>query len=127
MRALELELLPGRFAVARLEPDSVVPPWAAGDFVSVSKTPEELTVVCEEDRVPGKVRCERGWRAFRVRGTLDFGETGVLAALAAPLADAGVPVFAVSTYDTDYVLVRESDLEGAANALRAAGHHVAGR
>ena len=86
-----------------------------------------MTVVCAAARVPADARAERGWRALRVAGPLDFALTGVLAAVAVPLADAGVSIFAVSTFDTDYVLVRADRLEAAVAALRAAGHRVAER
>jgi hypothetical protein len=81
-------------------------------------------VVCAESAVPSGVRCERAWRALRVEGPLDFALTGVLASLAVPLAKAGVSIFATSTFDTDYVLVKEELLEQAVNALRLAGHEV---
>jgi hypothetical protein len=81
--------------------------------------------VCPAARVPDDVRAERGWRALAVAGPLDFALTGVLAALAGPLADAGVSIFAIATYDTDYVLVRADRLADAVGALRAAGHRVA--
>src|SRR5262249_12669617 len=97
--ALPLSLLPGRYAVWRLAPDTDFPAWAAGAFACVTRTEEELSVVCREEAVPEGVRRESGWRCLRVAGTLDFGAVGVLAALTAPLAAAGVSVFAVSTFD----------------------------
>lgn len=81
-------------------------------------------MVCAESAVPAGLRCERAWRALRVEGPLDFALTGVLASLALPLAEAGVSIFAISTFDTDYVLVQEENLERAVNALRLAGHEV---
>ena len=91
----------------------------------MTRTAEELSVVCREEVVPGGVRCERGWRCLRVAGTLDFSLVGVLALLLVPLAGAGVAVFCVSTFDTDYLLVRDADLARATEALGAAGHRVA--
>jgi hypothetical protein len=118
-----LLLLKGRFAVCRLERDAAVPPWAsAGVFSSITRTPEELSIVCAEEVVPEGLKCERGWRCLRVAGTLDFSVVGVLAALVVPAAEAGVSIFAVSTFDTDYLLVKEKDLSAALEALRAAGH-----
>jgi hypothetical protein len=93
--------------------------------VSVTRTDAELSVVCPEDAVPAPVRAERGWRCLRVRGPLGFGMTGVLASLAGPLASSGVSIFVVSTYDTDYLMVQERDLERAKDALARAGHAVA--
>jgi hypothetical protein len=95
-----------------------------GDFVSVTRTPTELSAVCAADAVPAGTVSEGPWRMFAVRGPLDFGLTGVMASLASPLADAAVSMFAISTYDTDYVLVRAGDVERAAQAFRNAGHRV---
>ncbi len=123
--SLTLSVLPDRFAVCRLAPDAERPAWAeAGAFSSVTRTPEELSVVCPEEAVPPGVRCERGRRALRVHGPLDFALTGILAALTAPLAEAGIPLFALSTFDTDYVLVHDDVLTRAVRALTEAGHTV---
>ena len=117
---LTLTLLPDRLAVCRLAPDAALPPWLAwdGGLISLTRTADELSIVCAEERVPGDVQAERGWRAFKVLGPLDFALTGILAGLAAPLAEAGISLFALSTYDTDYILVRAADLERALAALR---------
>ena len=123
--AVTLDVLPGRLAVCRLAPSASVAPWmGTGAVSSVTRTDAELSVVCDEAAVPAGVTAEAGWRALRVRGPLAFHLTGVLVALAAPLAEAGVPIFAVSTYDTDVVLVKEARLADAVAALRAAGHEV---
>ena len=124
-RALTLELVEGRYAVVRLGPGDAVPPWAqGGPFVSVTRTDAELSIVCPEEAVPAPASAERGWRCFRVRGFLGFGMTGILASLAAPLASSGVSIFVVSTYDTDYLMVQDRDLERARDALTRAGHTV---
>jgi len=124
---LTLDLLPDSFAVCQLAADAAVPEWAAGGpFVSVTRTADELSVVCREDVVPGDVRCEPGWRCLRLVGPIPFTAVGVRASLLAPLADAGVGIFAVSTFDTDYLLVKDRDLDQAVEALRAAKHTVAG-
>jgi hypothetical protein len=123
---LDLVVLPGTFAVARLEPGAAVPGWAAEGIVSsVTRTPDELSVVCADEAVPADVRAERGWRAIRVVGTIDFALTGILASILSPLGAAKVSIFAVSTYDTDCVLVHAYALAPALAALRAAGHRVA--
>ena len=125
-RALTLDLLDGRFAVCRLAPSAQVPGWALGGaFSSATRTEAELSLVCPEAGVPPDVLSERGWRCLRVRGPLGFGMTGVLAGLASPLASSGVSIFVVSTYDTDYLLVQERDLDRARDALSRAGHTVA--
>lgn len=116
---LTLTLLAGELAVARLDAGQGVPGWVdwTDPLVSVTRTPEELSVVCADSRVPEGVQAERGWRAFKVEGPLDFALTGILARLTAPLAEANIPVFAVSTYDTDYLLVRSADAGRAADTL----------
>jgi len=125
-RRLELLLLKDRFSVCRLTPGEKLPAWAlrAGDFASVTRTADELSVVCAEDVAPQGTQCETGWRVLKVEGPLDFALTGILLAVTKPLADAGVSVFVVSTYDTDYVMVKAQNVEKAVRALTAAGHHV---
>ena len=125
---LALLVLDETFAVSRLSGDAPIPTWAhAGPFYSVTRTAEELSIVSRQDVVPDGVRCERGWRCLRVEGTIPFSAVGVLASLATPLAEAGVSVFAVSTFDTDYLLVKENDLAAAADALQRQGHTVQSR
>jgi len=118
-----LTVLPDRFAVYRLPAGDPVPPWA-GAFVSVTRTADELSVVCAEGLAPAGTTCQPGWRIFQVEGPLDFSLTGIQAAIASPLAAAGVSIFALSTFDTDYVMVPEAGLAKAIDALRAAGHEV---
>lgn len=124
--SLTLTVLEPRFAVVRLPAGAGLPWWAVSSngFLSFTCTPSETSVVCEQERVPESVTAERDFRAFRVEGTLPFDAVGILASLASPLADAGVPVFVVSTFDTDYVLVRGTALGAAVSVLRGAGHSV---
>jgi hypothetical protein len=122
---LTLSLIPGAFAVCRLAPDDPVPAWAfQGMFYSVSRTPDELSVVCAQEYIPAGVLCHSGWRCLGVAGPLDFAMVGVLASLVRPLAQAGISVFALSTYDTDYLLVQDESLAAACQTLRRASHHV---
>lgn len=122
---MKLALLPGELAVARLGAKDPVPEWVAqGALSSVTRTGEELSVVCTAQAVPRDVEAARGWRALRVVGRLDFSTTGVIASLASPLAAAGLSIFALSTYDTDYLLVKGEALETAVAHLRQAGHEV---
>jgi uncharacterized protein len=122
---LTLALLEGRFAVCRLAPGDEVPAWVSGGtFTSVTRTRDELSVVCAESAVPQRIRREDGWRVFKIEGPLDFGLTGILASVTAPLAAAGVSIFALSTFDTDYVMVKEEGVKRAVEALAAAGHRV---
>jgi hypothetical protein len=123
----QLTLTPLRdlFAVCRLDKDAPVPPWASsGEFISITRTADELSVVCPQSVVPDSIKCEQGWRCLRVAGSMDFSMVGVVASLVTPLAEAGVSVFVVSTFDTDYFLVKEDDLARATAVLRAAGHGV---
>lgn len=123
--ALRLSVLEDRLAICRLEPDSEVPDWATeAGFFSVTRTPDELSIVCTEGNVPNEVQFETGWRALVVEGPLDFSLVGVLVSLLEPLAEAGISVFAVSTYDTDYVMVNEDHLDFAIAALRDNGHEI---
>jgi hypothetical protein len=122
---LTLSLLPETLGVCRLARDAEVPAWAwTGEPASVTRTRDELSIVCRADAVPRDVRAEGGWRCLKVDGPLDFALTGILAALTAPLAAAGISLFAVSTYDTDYLLVKAESLDRATEVLRGAGHRV---
>lgn len=122
---LQLRLLAPEFAVCRLDQHAAIPGWAtAGPFYAITRTGRELSIVCPAEQVPQEVHCQRGWRCLEVDGPLDFSLIGVLASLTAPLAQAGVSVFALSTYDTDYLLVQISNLDRAITALAAAGHMV---
>ena len=125
MNPLELDLAPGAYSICRWPPGTSLPAWVyEGAFVSVTRTPTEVSSVCAADAVPAGTVCEGPWRLFAVRGPLDFALTGVLASLAVPLAAAAISMFAVSTFDTDYMLVRAADVERAAAALKKAGHRV---
>lgn len=122
---LQLILLPINLAVCRLDPDSPIPAWAPSElFFSATRTGDELSVVCPAGSVPQDVLAVRDWRAFMIEGPLDFSLTGVLASLLVPLGSAGIPVFTLSTYDTDYVLVREPFVGRAIPVLEKAGHRV---
>lgn len=126
---LELTLLPYRYAIFRLpshEKASFVwpKPGAGVGFVSVTHTRDELSGVCEEASLPESVVAKRGRRLFQVKRPLNFSLTGILASLTSPLAEAGVSIFAISTYDTDYLLLAEQDLDLAIAALERAGHTI---
>jgi uncharacterized protein len=122
---VKLSLFPERFAVCRLHANDPVPQWPRGAFVSITRTPDELSIICDEAAVPDDVQAERGWRAFQVHGPIPFEVTGVAAGLTTALAANGISVFLVATYDTDWLLVKESTLERARAALRAAGYEIA--
>ncbi len=123
MQSLTLTILPQALVVCRLAPDAPLPDWlATGAFWSATRTQEELSLVIEERLVPPGGTAEYGWRCLKVQGPLDFSLTGVLAGLALPLAEAGISIFVVSTYDTDYLLVRKEQLERAIALLAAQGY-----
>ncbi len=123
--SLRLSVLDERLAVCRLEARAEIPRWATGaPFFCVTRTSDELSVVCPEERVPAGITCEPGWRAFRLEGAFDFGLVGVLASVATPLAESEVGILAIATYDTDYVLVQGSQLDLAIATLRERGHEV---
>ena len=121
---MNLRSLPGRFAVCKLAPDAEIPGGLdESTLFSITRTENELSIVCRDsDDLPGAV--EPGWCGLEVEGPLDFALVGVLASLTQPLAEAGVSIFALSTFDTDYLLVKETQLESALVALQAAGHRV---
>ncbi len=122
-----LRLLGQRLAVCRLDPEGDAPPAAGGSgFFAFLETPGERTLICSEERAPREAECEVGWRALKVEGSFDFQVVGVLASLAAPLAEAQVPILVLSSYETDYLLVHEKNLTAALRALRAAGHRIIG-
>jgi uncharacterized protein len=123
---LPLELLPDTLAICRLEPHVPIPSWARepSRFLTLSRTAEELSITTLQSTVPAGVPCEREYRAIRVRGPLPLNLVGILAAIADPLAAAGLSIFAISTYDTDYVLVKARELDQALQALRQAGHQI---
>ena len=120
---LRFTALPGSFAVLRLAPDAAVPAaLLVPPFHSVTRTPAELSVVCPESAVPAGSRAETGWALLALAGPFPFEMVGVLSSVLAPLAAAGVSIFALSTFDTDYVLVKRERLAVAIDALTAAGH-----
>ncbi len=122
---LIIQVLHEPLAICHSAPDAALPSWAfQGSFVSVTRSIDELSLVCAQNAVPGGVVCDRDWRALKVAGPLDFALTGILASLAVPLAQASISIFAISTYDTDYVLVKALHLEQAIHVLQTAGHSV---
>jgi hypothetical protein len=124
---VKLNTLDELYAIVRLEPDAELPDWVrGGHFWSATRSESELSIVCCEEDVPTDASAERGWCALELAGPLDFSLTGVVAALVTPLAEAEVPIFVISTFETDYLFVRERDLERSVDALAEAGHSVDG-
>ncbi len=123
---MTLHVLTAPLAVCRLDPNTAVPDWATSnsEFLSITRTTDEVSIVCSDLAAPKDAKCERGWRALKVAGPLDFSLTGILASIAMPLAEAGVSIFAISTYDTDYMLVKGENLDQTIRTLSNAGHTV---
>jgi hypothetical protein len=120
-----LTVLTQRVTICRLAPEEEIPSWAQNEgLVAMIRTADEFSVVCDERNVPGHIRMEKGWRILKVQGPLEFSQVGVLAAIAMPLANVGVSIFALSTFDTDYILVKEPSLLLAIDALQNAGHTI---
>lgn len=123
---LQMQLLSGKYAICRLDPTCQTPEWAQnGGFCSVTRAPEELSVVCAEENVPARIKCERGWRMLKLAGPIPFTVTGVVAAISEALAKNRIGIFVISTYDTDYILVQEHSLSDAIAALEDGGCQVA--
>ena len=123
---LTLTLLPDDYSICRLEPEADIPPWAlTGDFFSLTRTKEELSLVCSQEVVPAGVQSEPGWRCIMVKGPLGFSITGILASLTTSLAEVSISIFAISTFDTDYLLVKAENLKRAVVKLKEAGHDFA--
>jgi hypothetical protein len=123
--ALKFSFVPGQFAVCRLAHDADFPDILhSSPFVSVTRSTDELSIVCPADHAPAGAKTETGWACFKLIGPFPFAQTGVLASFIGPLAEGGVPVFAVSTFDTDYVLVKAEYAGHAMGVLRAAGHEM---
>lgn len=123
---LTLSVLPGTFMICRLDPKASLPDWAStGSFISITRTSDELSIVCPDMNVPESMKSDRGWRCLKVEGPLDLSLTGVLASLTGPLAEARINIFAISTYDTDFVLVKEEKFAQAEEVLLRAGHCLA--
>jgi len=125
IHSLALTVLPGTYAVCRLDANAAIPAWATDSgFFSITRTMEELSIVCSQACVPEGTPCERDWRCLQLAGPIPFSTVGVLASIIQPLAEAGISVFAISTFDTDYLLVKEVGLQRTIDGLRRHGHSV---
>ena len=117
-------LIPGTWTVVQLAPDAPIPAWATStaDFFSISRTTEDLSIICPVEAVPNVTGSELRWSLFKIEGPFSFAAVGVLASFGTPLANAGISLLAISTYDTDYLLVRSADEAAARQTLILAGH-----
>jgi uncharacterized protein len=122
---LKFRQLPGLYAIVRLTPEAPIPEWATkGDFTSVSRSTDELSIVCPAENLPADVNSQHRWICLKLEGPFPFSQTGVLLSFIEPLSNNGIPIFAISTYDTDYVLVQEEFADATQQALDQAGHQL---
>lgn len=122
---MTLALLPELLSIARLPVDEDIPSWATqSPFFSITRTRDELSIVAMQEIIPANIRQEKGWRALKLHGPIAFSEVGVLNSLTKPLAEAGISIFAISTFDTDYVLVKDENISRAIGVLSSAGHSI---
>jgi uncharacterized protein len=121
---IQLQLLPNHLAVARLDPESEIPAWvhAHKSFLSITYTHDELSIVCDSQLVPANVQCEPDWRAFKIVGPLDFSLVGILSPIATLLAQQAIPIFVLSTFDTDYILIKSNFIDQAKETLQQANY-----
>ena len=126
MEKMTLKLLPERLAIWKIPPGKPVPPFPRNQpgFWSITRTGEEISVVSDARKVPDETQVEAGWRCFSVAGPLDFSLTGIIASLSAPLAEAGISIFTISTFDTDHILIRDHQVNHAIKILETAGHKI---
>jgi hypothetical protein len=126
-RQIKFRWLPGPYTIVRLAPDAAIPDWATkGDFTSVTRSADELSIVCPAENLPAEVNSQHRWICYRLEGPFPFSLTGVLLSFIEPLSNGGIPIFAISTYDTDYVLVQEEFAGATQQALDQAGHELVG-
>jgi len=125
-RPLKFRLLLGSYAILRFIPDAPVPEWVnKGQFTSITRTPDELSIVCESSNLPPNVHSPHRWICLKLEGPFPFSQTGVLLSFIEPLSNNRIPIFDISTYDTDYVLIQEEFAGAAISFLEQAGHELA--
>jgi hypothetical protein len=124
-KILIMKLLKEKYGVCRLCKDESIPEWAKdGEFFSITRTCDELSIVCNQDNIPDNIKCEKEWRALKVEGPLDFSLIGILASISTILAQNKISIFAISTYDTDYILVKNGYVDNAIKSLIKEGYKV---
>lgn len=120
-----MKLLKEKYGVCRLDVTELIPEWAQNrGFFSITRTSDELSVVCAQDNIPNDIKCEKDWRVLKIEGPLDFALIGILASISTVLAQKGISIFAISTYDTDYILVKNKDIDNAIESLIKEGYEV---
>ena len=117
-KILTMKLLKEKYGICRLDKAELIPQWTTvSDFFSVTKTSDELSIVCNENNIPSGIKCEKNWRVLKIEGPLDFSLIGIIASISSILEQKSISIFAVSTYDTDYILVKDKDIDNAIDAL----------
>jgi len=125
-RQLQLSLLKYKYAICTLPNTAPIPDWALTETpVSITRTDKELTIVCAQDIIPLELQCDFNWQCFKIDGSFDLNQTGVISSISLPLADAGISIYVISTYDTDYFLVKDHNLQQAISTLSNSGHSFA--
>ena len=125
MRNLKLSQLQGEYAICKLNPGSNPPDWASGgEFFSVTRTADELSIICLYEQIPEQIPSHPGWSALKIEGPFDFDEIGVLASMTTPLAEAGISLLTISTFDTDYLFIQSENYQRAIQILSDAGHEI---
>ena len=124
-KKLNMKLLEGKYGVCRLSTDEAVPSWAfKGEFFSITKTEDELSIVCLEENISEKIKSEKGWRVLKVEGPLDFSLVGILSKISGLMAKNNISIFAISTYDTDYILIKDENIKKAIKVLNEDYYNV---
>lgn len=124
-KILTMKLLKEKYGVCRLDKTELIPQWAEnGEFSSITRTSDELSIVCSEDNIPSGIKCEKDWRVLKIEGTLDFSLIGILASISTILSQKRISIFAVSTYNTDYILVKNNDVDNAISSLSNEGYEI---
>lgn len=126
-KILTMRLLKDKYGVCRLDKNESIPTWAQnGEFFSITKTADELSIVCDEENIPDNKKCEKDWKVLKIEGPLDFSLIGILSSISSILASRGISIFAVSTYDTDYILIKNKDIDKAVESLIEERYEVLG-
>lgn len=122
---LSMKLLKDKYGVCRLDKSDLIPEWSQNsDFFSITRTADELSIVCTDTCIPDDIKCEKDWRILKALGPLDFSLIGILSKISTILAQNGISIFAVSTYDTDYILIKDKDINNAIDALSKENYEI---
>jgi hypothetical protein len=124
-RQLQLSLLKDKYGICTLPNTAPIPDWAlTQSLASITRTEKELTIVCRLEILPSQYQSGLNWRCFKIDGSFDLNQIGVISSISSPLADAGISIYVISTYDTDYFLIKEQNLEKTISVLSNSGHYI---